>query len=403
MTITSRASKRQKMAEDSNDELRYNLPNCLISDHILPFVDRSTWDNLIVANREIYQRSRNLEAPWPVGDLSIRTFGYEEDEEDEEDEFPHDAIQQLCFSSDGKHLCVRSDQRIRMWHNVVGSCGHISFDVSDGFAAMFLWSFRFSPVENLLVSLHDDDVGSNAFRLWEFDTGGLVLKVEVRLREDVFSCVFSRDGRQLILSCEGGTLRIYSVPDAQLIKVIHLVGDRRGRFRFVGITADGDQVVCIECGIDHTNRRVCLWDFHGDGSTFEEVYVYLEGEQYMSKIAISPLDDSIAIMTETGIIKLAHRCARDMAWTVKVVADGKCFDMTGEMSFSTSGQLLATVRMDGGVEIWDPIKGECLRTIVGDQLSMFRFSPDGSLLAAATSSNHRLCLYNIWGVNVGKV
>jgi hypothetical protein len=57
-----------------------------------------------------------------------------------------------------------------------------------------------------------------------------------------------------------------------------------------------------------------------------------------------------------------------MAWTVEVVADGKGFDM-GDLSFSTSGQLLATARVDGGVEIWNPIKGKCLRTIVCDQLS----------------------------------
>jgi WD40 repeat protein len=65
------------------------------------------------------------------------------------------------------------------------------------------------------------------------------------------------------------------------------------------------------------------------------------------------------------------------------------------MSFSTSGQLLATVRADGGVEIWDAIKGKCLRTIVCDALSMLEFSPDGSLLASATSSDGRLCLHNV--------
>jgi WD40 repeat protein len=100
-------------------------------------------------------------------------------------------------------------------------------------------------------------------------------------------------------------------------------------------------------------------------------------------------------MLSGGVIKLAHRRARDMTWTVEVVADGKCFDTMGEMSFSTSGQLLATVRADEGVEIWDPIKGECLRTIVCDQLSMLEFSPDGSLLAATTSSDSLICLYNV--------
>jgi WD40 repeat protein len=371
----------------------------LISDHILPFVDRSTWDNLIVANREIYQRSRRHEAPWPVGEL-IRTFGYEEDvEENEEDDeiTSYERIEQLYFSSDGNYLCVLSDQRIRMWHNVMGSCGHIAVDVRNAVGQVCLWSVCFSPVENLLVSLHDID-DHYAFRLWDVNTGGMVIKVEVRLDLDVEvlvdGCAFSRDGRQLFLQCEDSTLRIYSVPEAQLIKVIPFVCDPQGRFNFFEITAERCQVLCVDYGLNRTNHRVRLWDVHGDGSSFEEVYVCQEGE-YVSKSAISPLDDSIAIMTKTGVIKLAHRRARHITWTVEVVADGKCFDTTNEMFFSTSGQLLATLSLDGGVEIWDAIKGKCLRTIVCDKLSKLEFSPDGSLLAATTYSDSRLCLYNI--------
>jgi WD40 repeat protein len=380
MTITSRPSKQQKMAEDSNDELRYDLPNCLISDQILPFVDRPTWDNLIVANREIYQGSRNYKAPWPVGELIRRV----DDEEDEQ-------TLQLCFSSDGRYLCVLSDERIRMWHNVEGSCGRIADEVNNRFDGC-LWRVCFSPVENLLVSLHKDDGESHAFRLWEVNTGGMVFKVEVRLDVEVDGCAFSRDGRQLILRCDYNTLRIYSVSDAQLIKVIQMVGDSHEKFLFVGITADGCQFVCIQYVPNH---RVCLWDVHRDGSPFEEVYVCQKGE-VVSEFAISPLDDSIAIMTRTGVIKLAHRRARgDITWTVEVVADGKCFDTAGKMSYSISGQLLAKVRVDGGVEIWDAIKGKCLRTIVCDRFSKLAFSPDGSLLAATTSWDSRLCLYNI--------
>jgi WD40 repeat protein len=259
--VISRPSKQQKMAEDSNDELRHNLPNNLIIGHILPFVDRSTWDNLVVANREIYEGSRNIEAPWPVG--ALRGVGYEGDE-----------INGLFFSSDGNYLCVHSSQehghteqqRIRMWHNVVGSCGHVTFDVSDGFEGYAcLWNALFSPVENLLVSLHfDHDLRKDAFRLWEVNTGGLVFKVEVRLDEGVvvLGCTFSRDGRQLILCSRDSSLWIYSVPDAQLIKVIHLVGNRHANFDFIGITADGCQAACIDRhGMNQTNhhvRKLCL-------------------------------------------------------------------------------------------------------------------------------------------------
>jgi WD40 repeat protein len=392
MAITSRSSKQQKLAQDcSNDDIFYKLPNCVIRDHILPFVDRSTWDNLAVANREIYEGSRNLEAPWPVGKLGGAGNGH--------------AIAQLCFSSDGKCLCVFSEdqdlqeQRIRMWHKVVGSCGCIAFDLSHGFfpdnrPSTSLWRVCFSPVENLLASLHDIDDDQSMFRLWEVKAEGLSRKVELQLYDNGYAlgCTFSRDGRQLILYSRESTLRIYSVSDAQLIKVIHLVGDRQEWFSFVGLAADARQVVCVEDGIFQTNRRVRLWDIHGDGSTFEDIYVCQEGDS-VSKVAISPLDNLIAVMTRNGVIKLARR-VRDMAWTVEVVADGKCFDI-GNLSFSTSGQLLATVRADGGVEIWDATKGKCLRTIVCDRLWKLAFSPDGNLLAAATSSDGRLCVYNI--------
>jgi WD40 repeat protein len=368
-----------------------DLPNTVIIDRILPFVDRSTWDNLVVANREIYEGSRNLEAPWPVSE--VRGVGYEGDE-----------IKQLCFSSDGKYLCVRSSQanglvdqqRIRMWHKVVGSCGYIAFDGNDTFADMGLWRVYFSPVESLLVSLHIVD-GRQAFQLWEVNTGGMVFKVEVQLDRVAYilSCTFSQDGRQLVLHCGDNTLRIYSVSDAQLIKVIHPIGHREGVFlRFVGITADGRQCVFVQYQLSSLVAfRVFICDIHGYVSTFEDIYVCHKGE-HVSNIAISPLDDSIAIMTRTGIIKLAHRRARDTTWTVEVLADGKCFD-TLSLSFSTGGQLLASVCVDKGVEIWDPIKGKCIRTIVCDQLSKLEFSSDGSLLAATTSSDGRLCMYNI--------
>jgi WD40 repeat protein len=364
-------AKQQKMSD--------NLPNNVIVDRILPFVDRPTWDNLVVANREIYEGSRNLEAPWPVGELI--EGGYEADE-----------INQLCFSPDGRYLCVRSaTKRIRLWHKVVGSCGRIdALDFGnrvDGYG--YLLSVCFSPVENLLASLHDDDEGSNAFQLWEVNTGGVVLKGEVRLNEEVYGCAFSRDGRRLILICRDSNLRVYSVSNAQLIKVIHLNGDRQEFFNIVGTTADGRQVNCI---YNQLNSPVRLCDIYGDASTFEDVYVCQEGES-VSEIAISPLDDSIAIMTRTGAIKVAHRRARDMAWTIEVVADGKCFDI-GNLSFSTSGQLLATAHVDGGVEIWDPIKGNHLRTIACSGLWDLEFSPDGRLLAA-TSLDGDAFLFNI--------
>jgi WD40 repeat protein len=225
----------------------------------------------------------------------------------------------------------------------------------------------------------------------------MAFNVEGRLDEHLLGCTFSRDGRQLLLFCEDRSLRIYSVSNAQLIKVIHLNGGD-GMFACLGLTADGCQVVSVQNRFINSPgiQSVRLWDIRGDVTSFEDVYqsVYPGRGESVSKIAISPLDNSIAIMAPQGVIKLVHRRDRDISWNAEVVADGKCFDVPN-MSFSTSGQLLATVRVEKGVEIWDASKGLCLRMIVCDQLSKLEFSPDGSLLAATTSSDGRLCLYNI--------
>jgi WD40 repeat protein len=381
------------MSEDSSEELVPDiLPIGVISDHVLPFVDRTTWDNLAVANREIYEAAKNLEAPWPMGEL--RGVGYQGDD-----------ITHVCFSPDGNYLCALSQThsigltRIRMWNKVVGSCGYIESVVTDAefdedFVNLSAWRVYFSPVENLLVSLYDVAYGDiTTVRLWEVQPEGLVFKFELQLgrREDLFGCTFSPDGRQLIIYSNRGPLRIFSISDGSLIKVIHLVNQLR-TFDFVGMTTDGRKVACIDG--DGGCKAVHLWDINGDGSAFEKILLPGDNDA-ISKIAFSPLDNSIAILTYKRRIKLARCGVRDIAWTLEDVADGKRFD-AGNLSFSASGQLLATVRVDEGVEIWDAIKGARLRTIACDYdgQSKLEFSPDGSLLAV-TSSGSRLSVYTI--------
>jgi hypothetical protein len=144
----------------------------------------------------------------------------------------------------------------------------------------------------------------------------------------------------------------------------------------------------------------------------QDVHVCQVAES-VAEISVSPFDDSIAMMTPSGVIRLAHRRSRHMTWTTELLADGKLFESSvsasSAMFFSTKGQLLAVVDVDEdedeaedeAFEIWDPIKGKCLKTIFcGDiehtgqgvissgERSEVAFLHDGSLVAV-TSPSHR--------------
>jgi WD40 repeat protein len=335
----------QPVVRDPMDMI--TLPNCVIINHVLPFVDRSTWDNLVVANREIYQASREIKenAPWPEGELTGVGF-------------QGDKIRQLCFSVDREYLCVVSEnrelrqQRIRIWQKVTGSYRRIELaehELSHPGADMPVWRVNFSPDEDIL--------GLNLVA----ESDARLVKAIFLFDDEEFGFVGSMgDGRFIYAGVEDEFINSFS-------STIHLLRMKR---------VTGSALPEVRHGLV--------------GGHFEEV---CQGETVSNIAFFRPLENSFAIMTPGGVIKLVRR-AQDRTWTVEIVADGKCFD-TRNLSFTTKGKLLATVRVDEGVEIWDPIKAECLRTVVCDQPSMLEFSPDGRLLVATSSDSSRLLLFNI--------
>jgi WD40 repeat protein len=56
------------------------------------------------------------------------------------------------------------------------------------------------------------------------------------------------------------------------------------------------------------------------------------------------------------------------------------------VAFSPDGTLLATASGDNTARLWDPVTGECVRTLTGHPEPVFAvaFSPDGTLLATAS-------------------
>jgi hypothetical protein len=51
----------ERLLNDNHDGI--DIPARIVVDLILPFVDRETWNNLILTNREIYKASKKIELP----------------------------------------------------------------------------------------------------------------------------------------------------------------------------------------------------------------------------------------------------------------------------------------------------------------------------------------------------
>ena len=70
------------------------------------------------------------------------------------------------------------------------------------------------------------------------------------------------------------------------------------------------------------------------------------------------------------------------------------------VAFSPDGSLLASTNEDGDIKLWDPARGELVRTIRGeaDQLRCLAFTPDGRNVVAAGKGK----VIRIWDVATGQ-
>ena len=70
------------------------------------------------------------------------------------------------------------------------------------------------------------------------------------------------------------------------------------------------------------------------------------------------------------------------------------------VAFAPDGSLLASTNEDGSIKLWDPARGELVRTIRGeaDQLRCLAFTPDGRNVVAAGKGK----VIRLWDVATGQ-
>jgi WD40 repeat protein len=75
----------------------------LIAGLILPFIaNRTTWNNVCCASKELYLAGKNMTPPWPKTTLNFEGNGR--------------AVRNVAFSPSGSHLAFGTDQdRVHVW------------------------------------------------------------------------------------------------------------------------------------------------------------------------------------------------------------------------------------------------------------------------------------------------
>jgi hypothetical protein len=130
------------------------LPTVIWLEYILPYLDRQTWNSLIIASKEIYTISKQKPAPWPTNNYCFTSSGSSQQ-----------AIESLTMSYDGEYIaCGSVIGTITMWNRHTGKLllkkppnssltGRSSFDNNDdddNFDSQLQQQRRSTPIGNVL-------------------------------------------------------------------------------------------------------------------------------------------------------------------------------------------------------------------------------------------------------------
>ncbi len=236
-------------------------------------------------------------------------------------------------------------------------------------------SIAYAPTGDLLAT----GSGDNAVRLWQPQTGALVMTL--RGHSDwVFNVAFSPDGRTIASGSWDSTVRLWRVNDGALLHTLRhadLVWQ-------VAFAPDGQTVATAS-----QNGAVNLWRV-ADGTLLRTWQAHVRAAH-----AVAFTSDGQALISggEDGLVKV---------WRV---SDGTLLEtlQTGSRVLSAAvspdGSMIAAGSWDGLVRVWRINDGALLETLHGHTGRVFSvaFAPDGQRLLSTGDNG----LARLWRVSDG--
>ncbi|TWU24730.1 WD40 domain-containing protein [Bythopirellula polymerisocia] len=297
----------------------------------------------------------------------------------------HEApVTSLAFSSDGQVLASGDDRgRIVQWHQdpqtTTWTISHQLLGHSRSIVDL-----AFAQGDRLLVSAS----GDNTCGVWDVESGMELRDRVLKHPEWINAMDLSRDGAQVLTSCDDGRVRLWSLDDAELLATFAPAGEEVV-YTSVGFSPDGDSalVTCAATG------KVYLWDLTSqEAPGIESEWLDLGRGAWAARFA----------PTGESVVSIGGNDAR--LWNVDTRKQLVRFSPHGAVAdadVSPDGRWVVTGSWDQSAKIWDTHTGKAVRKLDGvhqGYVNSVQFSPDGKRIL--TASDDRTA--QLWDASTGQ-
>jgi WD40 repeat protein len=285
------------------------------------------------------------------------------------------AVDQVAYSSDGKHLASTSADTVLLWDVSDPTKPSQSAKLS---GKNSINTIAFSPDGNQLAS--GDDTGS--ILLWNVSDPAKPAELATLSghKDGVTSVAFSPDGKRMASAGNDDTILVWDISNPNSPAILSTLDSLDHPANSVAFSPDGQRLAS-----GGGDQQVTLWDV-SDPAKPSKLTTLQDTRNTVMSVAFSPDGKDLAAGTIENLIYM---------WDVRDPASPHLSstlkghtNWVYSIAFSPDSKLLASGSFDNNVILWDisnPASPSQLATLSGHSASVnsVAFSPDGKRLASA--------------------